>query len=182
MEKVKEFVESARHVIEISQKASSKLEEVLGDGMKAVDYIKKFGLDNVISISSICIESSLEMAKDLCVPIKLNVLLGGKGGKQYVFESNRVCLNTRYSEMIANEIVYNANFFPKLKTINDDLKDAQDMFKKGEEESKTLDQKFADVEKTENELEGKVREAESRTLEVFICMQVYRRISRPDLE
>ena len=46
---MKAFVESARKVIEIAQRASKKLEDVLGDGMKAVDYIKKFGLENVIS-------------------------------------------------------------------------------------------------------------------------------------
>ena len=163
---MKEFVEAARKVIEISQEGSSKLEEVLTDGMKAVDYIKKFGIDNILSISSICIETTLEETRSFCVPIKLNVLLGGKNGKQYVFESNKACLNKDYAATIAREIVYNANFFPKLKNINEDLKRAKDLFKKGEVESKTLDHKYCEVETAEKELEGKVKELEGRTVEV----------------
>ena len=81
-------------------------------------------------------------------------------------------MNKDYASTIAKEIVYNNNFFPKLKTINEDLKAAEELFKKGEGESKDLDQKFCEVEKTEKKLAGKVQVAESRTVEVRYCGRI----------
>ena len=173
LDSAQSFVDSARNVIEISEQASRKVAEVASDGKKAVEYINKYNVENIFSINKICFGTSLKVAKEGCLIFSIDLMFGGKNGKQFVFDTDMTCVNTYYATSIAEQIVYFNKFFPGLKAIKDKVVQVRNYFKRGEDEAKKLEGKYRDVQQVELEIDYKVKEAEGRSaLNALVSFQL----------
>lgn len=90
---IREFVESAKDLIEMAEKASAKLEQAALSGKRAIDAIANYTKENLINIHSICFNTTLAEAEQACFVLNVDIVLGGT--KRFKYDT-KACLDISF--------------------------------------------------------------------------------------
>jgi hypothetical protein len=87
--------------VEYAEIAGKKVAAVANAVAEAADAIKKYAVDKLFYLKSLCIEANLALAsKGLCFILNADFYIGGKDGKHVVLENKEICLNRKFAMKI----------------------------------------------------------------------------------
>ena len=121
---VKTFVEKAKGLIDIAEKAAEKIEAAAKAGKDALTAITKYTKENLINIHHICFNTTLEKAEGACFGVNVDVTLFGN--KRFQHDAD-VCFDISFIKNMGKAIA--DKVFPGITKIKEKMIQVREYFK-----------------------------------------------------
>ena len=130
---VKTFVEKAKGLIDIAEKAAEKIEEAAKAGKDALTAIAKYTKENLINIHHICFNTTLEKAEGACFGVNVDVTLFGN--KRFQHDAD-VCFDISFIKNMGKAVA--DKVFPGITKIKEKMIKVREYFKDAQDKKEEL--------------------------------------------